>query len=204
VGEEIHDQARNPQKNHLLVFGAQRELAPYAYDPQVLLDTVAKSGGLSFIAHPVDPAAPSVGEGDISWVAWDVRGYTGIELWNGFSEFKPRIRSKLHAIFYAYFPKRIAQGPLPEALHKWDELLAMGKKVVAVGGSDAHCHHMRMGPLRRTVFPYEFHFRGINTHVFIPRPLGTDASLGMIFLRPRVVFISLPMGWTARPKWVMS
>lgn len=176
VGEEIHDQARDPQKNHLLVIGAQRELATYAYDPQVLLDAVSKAGGLAFIAHPVDPAAPSVHEGDISWVDWDVRGFTGIELWNGFSEFKPRIRSKLHAIFYAFSPNRIAQGPLPEALHRWNELLSSGKKVVAVGGSDAHSHRMRMGPLRRTVFPYEFHFRTINTHVLLPRPLGADAA----------------------------
>ncbi len=176
VGEEIHDQARNPQKNHLLVFGAQLELATYAYDPQLLLDAVAKARGLSFIAHPVDPAAPSVHEGDISWVDWNVRGFTGLELWNGFSEFKPRIRSKLHAIYYAYFPRRIARGPLPEALRRWDELLSAGKKVVAIGGSDAHAHKMRLGPLRRTVFPYEFHFTTINTHVLLPRSLGTDAA----------------------------
>ncbi|HKJ28529.1 MAG TPA: PHP domain-containing protein, partial [Anaerolineales bacterium] len=30
VGEEVHDQARLPQKNHLLIFGADRELATYA------------------------------------------------------------------------------------------------------------------------------------------------------------------------------
>jgi hypothetical protein len=176
VGEEIHDQARAPQKNHLLVFGAQRELAPYAHDPQLLLNAVQNAGGISFIAHPVDPAAPSVHEGDISWEAWEARGFTGLELWNGFSEFKPRIRSKLHAIYYAYFPKRIAHGPLPEALRRWDALLSAGNKVVALGGSDAHSHPMRMGPLRRTIFPYEFHFRAINTHVLVPRPLGTDAA----------------------------
>jgi len=175
VGEEIHDQARIPQKNHLLVFGAQRELATYAYNPQLLVDAVANAGGLSFIAHPVDPAAPSVHEADISWVDWGVRGFTGLELWNGFSEFKPRIRSRLHAIYYAYFPRRIARGPLPEALHRWDDLLSAGTKVVAVGGSDAHSHHMRMGPLRRTVFPDGFHFRAINTHVLLPRPFGMDA-----------------------------
>jgi hypothetical protein len=176
IGEEIHDQARNPQKNHLLVFGAQRELAPYAYDPQVLLDAVAKAGGLSFFAHPVDPAAPSVNEGDISWEAWGVRGFTGLELWNAFSEFKPRIHSRLNAIYYAFFPQRIARGPLPEALHRWDELLLGGNKVVAVGGTDAHAHRRHLGPLHRTVFPYEFHFRTINTHVQVPRPLGTDAA----------------------------
>jgi hypothetical protein len=175
VGEEIHDQARQPQKNHLLVFEAHRELAAYATHPQQLLDAVEKVEGLAFIAHPFDPAAPSVNEGDISWVDWDVHGFTGLELWNGFSEFKPRIKSKLHAIYYAYFPRRIARGPLPETLHKWDELLSSGNKVVAVGGSDAHSFQMRLGPLRRTVFPYEFHFRAINTHVFLPRPLGEDA-----------------------------
>ncbi len=176
VGEEIHDQARQPQKSHLLVFGAKRELATYAYNPQLLLDMVEKAGGLAFIAHPVDPAAPPVNEGDISWVDWEVGGFSGLEIWNGFSEFKPRIKSKLHAIYYAYFPRRIARGPLPEALWRWDALLSSGKKVVAIGGSDAHSHAMRMGPLRRTVFPYEFHFRAINTHVLVPRPHGTDAA----------------------------
>ena len=175
IGEEIHDQTRNPQKNHLLVFGAQRELATYAYDTQLLLDAVTKAGGLAFIAHPVDPAAPSVHEGDISWVDWSVRGFDGLELWNGFSEFKPRIKSMLHAVYYVYFPHRIARGPLPETLHRWDELMSAGKKVVAIGGSDAHSHAMHLGPLRRTVFPYKFHFRAINTHIFLPRPLGTDA-----------------------------
>lgn len=174
VGEEIHDQAREPQKNHLLVFGANRELATYAYDPQLLLDAVSKAGGLAFIAHPVDPAAPAVHEADISWVDWNVHGFTGLELWNGFSEFKPRIKSYLHAIYYVYFPQRIACGPLPAALRKWDELLSTGQKLVAIGGSDAHSHQMHLGPLKRTVFPYEFHFRAINTHVFIPRPLGAD------------------------------
>jgi hypothetical protein len=176
VGEEIHNQAREPQKNHMLVFGAGRELATYSYDPQLLVDAVSKAGGLAFLAHPVDPAAPSVHEVDISWVDWNVQGFTGIELWNGFSEFKPRIKSYLHAIYYAYHPQRIARGPLPEALRKWDELLSTGKKVVAIGGSDAHAHRLHLGPLKRTVFPYEFHFHAINTHVLVPKPIGEDAN----------------------------
>ena len=176
VGEEIHDQAREPQKNHMLVFGARRELATYAYDPQRLIDAVNQAGGLAFIAHPVDPAAPTVGEGDISWVAWDVQGFHGIELWNGFSEFKSRIKSKLHAIYYAYNFPLIARGPEPEALRRWDEILAGGKKAVAVGGSDAHALPARLGPLRRTLFPFEQHFRAVNTHVYLPRPLGSEAA----------------------------
>src|SRR3990172_10307605 len=86
--EEIHDQDRDPQKNHLLVFGTDRELAHLADDPQTLIDAVRAAGGISFLAHPVDPAMPAFGEADISWVDWNVIGFTGIELWNGFSELK--------------------------------------------------------------------------------------------------------------------
>ena len=31
-----------------------------------------------------------------------------------------------------------------------------------------------MGPLRRTIFPYRFHFQTINTHIFTPEPLTGD------------------------------
>lgn len=176
VGEEIHDQARHPQKNHLLVLGADREMATYAYDPQLLLDAVTQAGGLSFLAHPVNPAAPVVHEADISWVDWDVQGYTGLELWDFFSDFRQRIKTILHGVYFAFFPQHIIRGPLPEAIRRWDELLAAGRKVVAVGGSDAHSYRMHLGVIRRTIFPYEFHFRCINNHILVPRPLGMDAA----------------------------
>src|SRR5512134_3149349 len=86
VGQEIHDQDRDPQKNHLLVFNANRDLSSLADDPQALINRVREAGGLSFIAHPHDPEAPAFGETDISWEAWEVQGYNGIELWNGLSE----------------------------------------------------------------------------------------------------------------------
>lgn len=189
VGEEIHDQARQPQKNHLLVLGARKELAPLAYDPQHLINEVANAGGLSFIAHPFDPPAPAVGEGDISWVNWEVTGYTGIELWNGFSEFKSLLKSKLHAIYYAYQPKRVARSPHPNTLKRWDELLAQSRRVVAVGGSDAHAVPARLGPLHRILFPYEFHFKAINTHVMVPKPLSGDS-----FQDSQLVFQALAQG----------
>lgn len=175
VGEEVHDQARVPQKSHLLVFGAGRELATHAPEPQHLIDAVQAAGGLAFIAHPFDPAAPAVGEEDISWVDWGVNGFHGIELWNGMSEFKSLLKSKLHAIFYALNPKHIAHGPLPQARQKWDELLKEGRRVTAIGGSDAHALPRRLGPIKKTLFPYEFHFRAINTHLLIPQPLSGDA-----------------------------
>jgi hypothetical protein len=172
--EEIHDQAREPQKNHLLVFGANRELAPIANNPQSLIDAVRAAGGICFIAHPVDPAMPDFGETDISWVDWAVTGFTGIELWNGFSELKSVAKGKLSAIAFAYFPEFIPHGPLPETLNRWDDLTAKGQRVVAIGGSDAHALHKSLGPLHKIIFPYEYHFSTINTHILTPTPLTGD------------------------------
>ena len=174
VGQEVHDQDRDPQKNHLLVFNANRDISTLADDPQTLINGVAEAGGLSFIAHPNDPAAPVFNETDISWEAWDVHGYTGIELWNGLSELKTVIPTKLHGAFYAFFPQFVGHRPIPATLQRWDDLLGEGQRVVAIGGSDAHALHMHMGPLHRVIFPYEFHFRAVNTHLFLAEPLTGD------------------------------
>jgi len=176
IGEEVHDQGREPQKNHLLVFGANQELATYASDPQTLINAVKDSGGLAFLAHPNDPAAPTFNETDISWEDWTVKNYTGIELWNAFSELKTVVPTKLHGAFHAYFPAFIAHNPILNTLLKWDELLASGGRVVAIGGSDAHAMRMHLGPFSRIIFPYDFHFKTVNTHVFIPKLLTGEVS----------------------------
>jgi len=176
IGEEIHNQDRQPQKSHLLAFGANCDLANFAYDPQLLIQKVNQAGGISFLAHPYDPALPAFGEDNISWDDWEVKGYTGIELWNGFSELKVRAHGKWQTVFYAFFPKLIAHQPPLETLKIWNNLLSSGKKVVAIGGSDSHASHYHMGPLHKTIFPYEFHFSAINTHVLLDSTLSGNAE----------------------------
>jgi hypothetical protein len=176
IGEELHDQARDPQKNHLLAFNAPRELATFVENPQHLIDQVRDAGGLSFLAHPDDPEAPAFKETDISWEDWSVQRYTGIELWNALSELKTIVPTKFHGAFYAFFPSLVAHQPIPSTITKWDELLAQGGRVVAIGGSDAHALHLSMGPISRVIFPYEFHFRTVNTHVLLAEPLSGDAN----------------------------
>lgn len=174
VGEEIHDQVREPQKNHLLAFGANAELALLAGDPQQLVDEIRKRGGYSFLAHPVDPPSPVLGEQDLSWVDWQVCDFSGIELWNAMSEFKSRLRTRLHGLFYLFNPSRVACGPFPQAIERWDELLAQRGRVAIIGGSDAHAFPVKLGWLRRQVYPYEFHFKAVNTHVLLDQPLSGD------------------------------
>lgn len=176
VGQEVHDQDRDPQKNHLLVFNANRDLSALADDPQSLINGVREAGGICFIAHPRDPEAPAFHETDISWEDWTVQNFTGIELWNGLSELKTVVPTKLHGAFYAFFPKFIGHHPILEVLQRWDDLMANGNRIVAIGGSDAHALDLHMGPIHRIIFPYAFHFKTVNTHVFVPEPLTGDVS----------------------------
>jgi hypothetical protein len=177
IGEEIHDQAREPQKNHLLVFGAEKELSTYASDPQTLINQVRSNGGICFLAHPIDPEAPKFNQKDLSWVSWDVHGFTGIELWNAMTEFKSLLTGYGPAIKYSFNFEEVAHGPFPDTLKKWDELLSHGSPVVAVGGSDAHMMKRSLGPIQRILFPYEQHFQAVNTHVLIPEPLSGNVNV---------------------------
>jgi len=176
VGEEVHDRTLNPQKNHLLVLGADRELSNFAPDPQILINQVNRNNGICFIAHPYEESMPSFDETAITWERWDLEGYTGIEIWNNLSELKTRAKSLLKTGLYAFIPELMAKGPSLDALKKWDELTRAGKRVVAVGGSDAHNLKIHKGPLRRTIFPYEFHFRSINTHLLLAEALSGDVT----------------------------
>lgn len=189
IGEEIHDQDRDPQKNHLLVFNANRDLSTLADDPQTLINGVNEAGGICFLAHPDDIACPAFNETSISWDVREVHGYTGIELWNGLSELKTVLHSRLHGLFYALFPQFIAHHPMPETIQRWDDLLTGGGRVVAIGGSDAHALRMSMGPLHRAIFPYDFHFRTVNTHVLIPEPLTGD-----VFTDKKMIYEALAAG----------
>jgi len=175
IGQEVHDQARDPQKNHLLIFGADRDLATLADDPQALINAVREAGGICFLAHPHEPAAPLFRETDITWENWEAQGYTGIELWNHLSQLKYKLNNWPSAIFHIFFPFIYSRGPDLPTLQKWDELLTSGRRVNVVGGSDAHALHYRLGPIKKTIFPYDFHFHALNTHLLLDAPLGDDS-----------------------------
>jgi hypothetical protein len=176
AGEEIHQQDRRPQKNHLLVFGAHAELCRAAVDPQRLVDAVQAAGGASFLAHPFDPASALIGEGSLSWVSWDVQGFAGIEIWNYMSEFKSLLQSRRSALFHLFLPSFGIRGPAPETLALWDRLLAAGQRVAAIGGSDSHANRYSIGPLRKTVFPHAYLFRAVNMHLLLDTPLTGEAD----------------------------
>ena len=177
VGQEAHDVQRRPQGNHCLIFGADTELAHHAGDPQKLIDAANEAGGFCFLAHPFEIAAQLPHQGEleaINWEDWGVEDYAGLEIWNYMSEFKSHLTGRLTAIRAAYHPERFITGPFADTVNKWDELLSSGRRVSCLGGGDVHANTHTLGPLKRVLFPYEFHFRTLNTHLLTPKPLTGD------------------------------
>ena len=172
TGEEIHDQARDPQKNHLLVFGVGKGTwHPWHTIRSSWLTPSGRQGDcLSLPIRSTLPCPFLVKVISLGWIGMS----TDLLAWNSgmvSASLKSVVRSKLDGIFYAFFPQALARGPLPGTLSIWDGLLKTNRKVVAVGGSDAHALHFSLGPLHRVVFPYEYHFSAVNTHLLVPHPL---------------------------------
>jgi hypothetical protein len=163
---------------------------PYAREPQRLIEATNDAGGCGFLAHPYEENLPLFPEGgDLGWKNWEVEGYTGLEIWNYMSSFKnevsryvsrlPRqngLYARLRVLPLALHPERYITGPEPQVLSRWDELLAEGRRVVAIGNSDAHGTPMHLGPITREIFPYEFLFRAVNTHILLHQPLTGDPA----------------------------
>ncbi|MEW5986846.1 MAG: CehA/McbA family metallohydrolase [Chloroflexota bacterium] len=188
-GEEVHNMRRNPQGSHFLAYGTERELALCAFDPQALINETNAAGGYGFLAHPYELELPLFSESNLGWQDWHVQDFTGLEIWNYMSSFKNALArrlaglrskgglwAKLRIVQVALRPEKYIDGPEPETLAKWDALLAEGKRVAAVGNSDAHGTTFRLGPIERVIYPYEFCFRAVNTHVLIPQELTGDVT----------------------------
>ncbi|MGC9521066.1 MAG: CehA/McbA family metallohydrolase [Anaerolineae bacterium] len=175
-GEEVHNVRQYPASNHLLVFGAEREMAPYSFgSTKTLIQAARQHDGICYIAHPIERSSPvRPGLEAIPWTDWPPQGVQGMEIWNYMSEFKGLLWSKLVAPIYAFKPDWGIRGPYRATLRLWDELLAQGHRISALGGADAHAETYRMGPFRRQVFPYEYLFRCVNTHVLTQAPLSGD------------------------------
>jgi len=136
IGQEVHDNEREPEVNHLLVMGAAHDVAPLRSQPQQLIDVVRSEGGLSFLAHPVEHGSHLFPK-EFPWIDLDVQAYNGIELWNFMSECKAYASSKPVGVLLSFLPQLFVRGPWPETLALWDRLSAR-RPIVAIGGSDNH------------------------------------------------------------------
>ncbi len=171
AGEEVHDRARAPQCNHTLVYGAGQEMAQHGHSLATLINETKQRGGLTFIAHPCDTEIEWMREPGLRWEDQFVDGFNGLEIWNYMSDFKPYLQVKREAYRNVFRPDEVMIGPAAATLELWDKLLGEGKTVVGIGGADAHGTRMQKGPVKHTIFPYDFLFNCVNTHVLTKFPL---------------------------------
>ena len=177
AGEEVHDRTSPVGGNHMLIFGHNLELSRFASNRQQLIDQARSAGASTFLAHPFDDPLPLFNEKSFNWTDWDVKGFTGIELWNQMSEFKTRSQTLPKAALHALFPGFMMLSPLEQTLKLWDELLLTHKHpIVAVAGVDAHAQSYRAGPFKVQVYPYETLFRSITTHIVTPKVLSGEIN----------------------------
>lgn len=165
VGCEINDKEN---KNHYLAFGINEAFSTRT-PAKKYVAKVKELGGIGFIAHPHEkrthkehPAYP--------WVDWEIDDFTGIEIWNHMSEWvenlteENKYRSFLH-------PLRTITSPPKETLKLWDEL-SQKRRVVGIGGVDAHAHKYNLvGFLEVEIFPYKVLFKSIRTHVLLDKEI---------------------------------
>lgn len=166
VGCEINDKEN---KNHYLAFGIN-ETYSTRMSAEKYVKKIRDDGGIGFIAHPHEKRSHMKEHPPYPWTAWDCEEYTGIEIWNHMSEWMENLteQNKYQAFLH---PLRSIAAPPKETLQVWDNL-NLKRKVVGIGGVDAHAHKQNLfGFFEVEIFPYKVLFKSIRTHVFLPKPL---------------------------------
>lgn len=170
-GEEINDQ---DEKNHYLGFGYDQEIPGSlgAGGPKGYVAEVKKRGGFGFLAHPLERGIVYPKFHAYPWTEKDIEGYDGIEVWNWMSAFKGSVRLG-NAFRRLFFPHSGVRSPDPNVLAMWDQA-NRSRKVVALGGMDAHALGYRFLGIPFTVFPYELVLRTLRMQVLLREPFAQN------------------------------
>jgi hypothetical protein len=166
IGCEINDVS---DQNHYLAFDIDEEVS-WKLPPKEYVKKVGELGGFGIIAHP-DEKRTTMPEYPIyPWTVWDSREFNGIELWNQMSEWMEGL-NHLNKFYRFIHPRKSVAAPKKETLNKWD-MLNLERKVIGIGGVDAHGHIYKLwGLFRITIFRYKVLFRTIRTHVLLNEKL---------------------------------
>ena len=169
IGMEINDVS---DQNHYLAFDIDEEVS-WKLPPEEYVKKVGDIGGFGIIAHP-DEKRTSMPEYPIyPWTVWDSKEFNGIELWNQMSEWMEGL-NHLNKFYRFIHPRKSVTAPKKETLKKWDAL-NLERKVVGIGGVDAHGHIYKLwGLFRVIIFRYKVLFQTIRTHVL----LGEEIQIG--------------------------
>ncbi|MDA8193335.1 MAG: phosphoesterase [Thermaerobacter sp.] len=167
VGAEL-----SPRQNHVLALGTER-LPASTGDWCDMVASVVRAGGLVFVAHPDDPGNRFLKIPSYRWTVRDRCPVMGLEIWNHLSQWSSGITGVLSALRAVAQPSRNLKEAPRETLREWDRL-GSSRRVVGIGGVDAHAVRIGRWPLVVTVFPYRVLFRTLRTHIYTRASLTGD------------------------------
>jgi hypothetical protein len=172
VGEEVSPRRRN----HYLAFGLDEEIDHSELDAAGICRAVRAAGGFGFAAHPFSEGSKRfkrAGPG-MPFDALDCEALDGIELWSFVNDTGESVTSVPQMLRFLVAPGRALYGPPERNMRAWDEL-CRARRVVAIGGVDAHQFGKRIGPfVPLRIMAYHRSFRHIRTHVLCEGPPDRD------------------------------
>jgi hypothetical protein len=189
VGCEINDKEN---KNHYLAFGI-KENPSTRLPAQEIINKVKEKGGIGFIAHPHEKRSSMKEHPPYPWTDWNAEGFNGIEIWNHMSEWMEGLTEENKYQWFVH-PLKSVTAPPAETLKKWDEL-SLTRKVIGIGGADAHAHKVNLfGFFEVEVFPYKTLFKAIRTHVLTEKKLVKNEDPKDIAEAKGLIFEALESG----------
>ena len=164
----------NMRKNHYIAFGVRAKVPQNEEDPR-RLSMMLTAWGFGYLAHPLRKQSGLYRGAFIpgtSGMSAALQGWrSGILAPYGDLPFGTSCRPFL----YFTDPYRGARYPDPQGLALWDSL-SRERPLVAFAGSDAHGIKVRFGPFKLKIFPYDFLFRTLNTHILLEEELPAEVG----------------------------
>src|SRR5215217_5816510 len=206
VGEEVSPRRRN----HYLAFGLDEEIDHSELDAAGICEAVRSAGGFGFAAHPFSRGSERFKRAGLTskararralalqgmpFDALDCEALDGIELWSFVTDSGESVKSVAEMLRFMATPGRALDHPPRRNTEAWDELCRT-RRVVAIGGLDAHQFGKRIGPVVPVrVMAYHRSFRYIRTHVLCAEPpageLERDRELVFQALRQGRCYIAV-------------
>ena len=189
VGCEINDKEN---KNHYLAFGIEEAFSTRLSAKQYV-KKVKEAGGIGFLAHPHEKRNHLKEHPSYPWIEWDTKDFTGIEIWNHMSEWIENLTDKNKYQFFLH-PLKSIVAPQQETLKLWDKL-NIERRVVGIGGIDAHAHkHNLLGLLEVEIFPYKVLFKSIRTHLLLDEEIKKGRSAKSVNAAKKLIYNALESG----------
>ena len=160
--------------HHYLAYDLKNMIKGQGLGPQEVIDRVNEQDGFGYLAHPFEKGMPfSERSMAYTWNDLSVQGYTGICIWNYTSRWKERVKSALHGLFLLTFKSLSLKPPSQKTLAFWDDL-CRHRRMVAIGGSDAHGSVFRYALINFKPLSYDHLLRTVNIHILLHDKMSED------------------------------